>query len=289
MRPYIDTHVHIGETISRSPAVGQSAGRYMGRMADSGVVAAILSPTAGSPQARGVLDTREQNQAVATACRLYPKRFPIGLGIVEVRHGRDGVRELERSMDEDGLLGFMVHPGLSGHSLGGEMHPFMEVVAERSGLCLLHQAGSTRNIAALARRFPQATIIIGHVSMNAAAQRDAIQHCAELPNVWYDIAQMPADAAADWDLPQLMAGLNAAHVLFGGDTPYYDYRLVQGLVEAAAITDAQKDAIASGNATTLIRKFRPDWALPAEPVVPPQKYSPEQLWATKEPGSPRLL
>ncbi len=56
MRPYIDVHCHIGTTVSRAPTVGQSVGRYMARMASAGVAAAILSPTAGGPQAGGVGD-----------------------------------------------------------------------------------------------------------------------------------------------------------------------------------------------------------------------------------------
>ena len=78
---------------------------------------------------RGVLDTRAQNETIANACRLYPERFPIGLGNVEVRHEQAGVDELDRAMQDDGLVGFMCHPGLSGHSLGGEMYAFLEVVA----------------------------------------------------------------------------------------------------------------------------------------------------------------
>ena len=194
MRPYIDVHAHIGDTVSRVPAFGQTLGRYLARMAGSGIVAAVLSPAAGGPQARGVLNTRDQNQAIIAACRVSPDRFPVGLGVIEVRHGADGVRELARGMDEGGLRGFMVHPGLSGHDLGRELHPFLDVVAERSGLCLLHQKDCAGPIAAYARRFPPITFVLGHVATSAAAHRDAVVHLRGLDNVWYDIAQYSADA-----------------------------------------------------------------------------------------------
>ncbi|MEZ4736063.1 MAG: hypothetical protein R3E79_53930 [Caldilineaceae bacterium] len=106
MRPYIDVHCHIGMTVSRAPVVGQSVGRYMGRMAAAGVVAAILCPTSGGPQARGVLDTQDQDEVISQACRRYPDRFPVGLGVVEVRHEGAGVAELARAMDAGGLMGF---------------------------------------------------------------------------------------------------------------------------------------------------------------------------------------
>ena len=140
MRPYFDVHCHIGMTVSRAPVVGQSVGRCMARMASAGVVGAIPCPTAGGPQARGVLDTRAQNEVIARACQRYPERFPIGLGIVEVRHEQAGVDELDRAMSRSGLVGFACHPGLSGHSLGGELHAFLEVVAiSVSGISILKQ------------------------------------------------------------------------------------------------------------------------------------------------------
>ena len=74
-----------------------------------------VSNRRGAPQARGVLDTRAQHETIGNACRLHPERFPIGLGNVEVRHEQAGVDELDRAMREDGLVGFMCHPGLSGH------------------------------------------------------------------------------------------------------------------------------------------------------------------------------
>ena len=100
MRPYFDVHCHIGMTVSRAPTIGQSVGRCLARMASADVIGAIPCPTAGGPQARGVLDTRAQNETIANACRLYPERFPIGLGNVEVRHEQAGVDELDRAMQE---------------------------------------------------------------------------------------------------------------------------------------------------------------------------------------------
>ncbi|MBT3267258.1 amidohydrolase family protein [Candidatus Poribacteria bacterium] len=286
MRPYIDVHCHIGSTVSRSPSVGQSVGRYMARMASAGVTAAILSPTAGGPQAHGVRDTRRQNEEVARACQAFPDRFPLGLAGVEVRHEGAGVDELRRAMMDDGLVGFMCHPALSGHSLGAELHPFLEVVAEGSGLCLLHQAGSTANIAAYARRFPTIIFIIGHVSMNRQTHDDAIRQCADIANVWYDIAQKPTPDEPEWGLPHLLGGLAADRVMFGSDAPYYDFRLVQRLVEDADIDHTAKDGIAHGAATRLIRSLLPEWEPPTGALHPPQRYTDDEMWAAR---GPRLL
>jgi len=290
-RPYVDVHAHIGESIHRVPAVGQSIGRYIGRMADSAVYAAILSPTPGGPQSRGIIDTHDQNRTIAWACRTNSERFPVGLAIVEVRHLHDGVRELERAMDEDGLRGFMVHPIVSGHSLECEMYPFFEVAALRRGLCLLHKSSirnSIANIASHAKRFPEITFILGHASMSKAAHDHVIAECGPCENTLFDIAQMPIVTDAAWDLAHMVRNLGDRRIMFGSDAPYYDYRRVQQLVESSDITDDAKDRIAYRNAEELIRRFRPDWRIPRTPIQTLQSYTEKELWATQAPGSPRL-
>ena len=277
MRPYFDVHCHIGMTVSRAPVIGQSVGRCLARMASANVIGAIPCPTAGGPQARGVLDTRAQNEVIANACRKYPERFPIGLGIAEVRHEQAGVDELDRAMQEDGLVGFVCHPGLSGHSLGGELHAFLEVVAMHNGLCLLHQAGSTQNIATYANRFPSITFIIGHVSMNKAGHLDAIAHCATQENIWYDVAQKPVGDES-WNLEHLVNNLGNEQIMFGSDLPYYDFRLVQSQIEESQLDDETKERIAYQNAVRLVQQFRPDWVPTLTPIIPPQVYSEEEMW-----------
>ena len=278
MLPYIDVHCHIGMTVSRAPVIGQSVGRCLARMASADVIGAIPCPTAGGPQARGVLDSRAQNEVIGNACKKYPDRFPIGLGIAEVRHEQAGADELDRAMQDDGLVGFVCHPGLSGHSLGGELYAFLEVVAMHNGLCLLHQAGSTANIAAYARRFPSITFIIGHVSMNKAGHLDAINQCAKQENIWYDMAQKPEGADESWDLVHLVNNLNKDRIMFGSDLPYYDFRLVQRQIESAKIDDTTKENIAYQNAVRLIQQFRPDWTPTLTPLTPPQIYTEHEMW-----------
>jgi predicted TIM-barrel fold metal-dependent hydrolase len=271
----------VGETISRVPPCGQTAEKYLARMAATGVVAAVLCPAAGGPQARGVLDTRDQNEAVGAACRRHPDRFPLGLAILEVRHQDAAADEIERAMDAGGLAGFMCHPGLSGHSLGDELGPALEVVDARDGLVLLHAmgGGSEARIAAHARRFRRTTFVAAHVSMRAEQHLAAIEALAGLDNVWADFAQHPATADASWDVADLVRGFGAGRLLFGSDIPYYDYRLLQAQIEAAPLAGATKDAIAWGNAVELVRRFRPEWRLPAGPVAAPAAFAGVDLWA----------
>jgi len=271
MRPYVDVHSHIGWTITRDPIVGQTTGRYMARMATSGVVAAIIGPTAvGSSLERGVLDIQAQNEVISRACRQFPDRFPIGLALVELRLGDAGVEEVERALAIGGLKGLMYHP--CGGSMPLErLYPYLEVAAMVKGLCLMH--GKPSVIAELARRFPEAAFIVHAGS--------GVELCAPLDNVWFEVVQRPRGPGSEWDFAQLVDQVGSEHILFGGDTPYYDYRVTQASLEASDISGEIKDRIAHRNAVTLIQRFRPDWGLPQEPVVAPQQYSMNELWCTK--------
>ncbi len=294
MRPFIDVHCHIGATINRAPAVGQSIGKCLGRMASGGVAAAIASPTAGGPQAEGVLDTRKQNQEIATACRRFPDRFPIGLGYAEVRHLQAGVDELERSMTEDGLLGFQIHPSLSGHGFSAVAHPFLEVVAMAGGLVLLHADAAGPEMAAYAKRFPSLSFIcgnpFGHGHSGADRDHSGLPAGVTIPeNIWFDIAQYrsPEDPDASRQLHRMVEFVGSDRILFGSDLPYADFRFVQQEIEKSRLSEEEKDKIAFKNATRLIQQFKPDWTLPELPFDPPQHYTDQELWTTQESkGSP---
>ena len=280
MRLYIDVHCHIGTTITYDPAVGQTTGRCLARMASAGVVAAVIGPTAvGSSQIRGILDTKDQNGIIVRACQQFPDRFPIGLALIELRHGQVGADALEETLVEGGLQGIMWHP--AGMTFERQLYPFLEVASLKGGLCLLHE--SPERTAAYARRFPNLVFIVH------AGVEEEFEACKQLDNVWFEVVQRPKGSKSDWDLPQLVNELGSERILFGSDLPYYDFRILQAQVEAADIDEATRDRIAFHNAVTLIQSFRPDWEPPGEAPAAPQNYTYEEIWAPKEAGSERLL
>ena len=85
MRPYICCHNHIGRTINRVPTVGQNVQMCLSRFAETDIYATISMPTAvGKPnRAGGFEDIREQNEAIAHACKNFPDVFPIGMALIE--------------------------------------------------------------------------------------------------------------------------------------------------------------------------------------------------------------
>ena len=287
-RPYIDVHAHVGETINRVPPMVQTTEKYLARMADSSVHAAIPFPAAGYPLARGVLDLRAQHENIARACREHPTRFPIGLGVAEVRLQQAGVDELERAMRDDGLLGFMVHSGISGHALGEELFPLLEVVNARGGIAMLHvgERGPAARAAVYARRFQNTTFLMAHVSTNERLFAAAVEHLSQLENVWVDFAQHPQEG--DFGIDRVAQAFPADRLLFGSDIPYYDYRILQRQLEAAPLSDDMKDRIAHRNAVALIQRFNPEWRLPESPTEMPAAFAGQDLWA-QQPGKPGRL
>jgi predicted TIM-barrel fold metal-dependent hydrolase len=290
MHPYVDVHAHIGDTINRAPPVGQTPEKYLARMAESGVIAAIPCPAAGGPLARGVLDTRDQNEVVAGMCRTQPDRFPLGLAIVEVRQLRAGVDEVERAMRDSGLAGFMCHPGISGHAMGPELSPALEVVDALGGVALLHVGGGgcEARAAAHAKQFTRTTFVMAHVSMRREHFPASVQHLAGLENVWVDFAQHPAADDETWNLAAHVRHFGADRLLFGSDAPYYDWRSLQRQVEESSLEEATKDRIAWRNAVDLIRGFRPEWEPNTTPPSVPAAFAGTDLWA-QQPGKPGRL
>lgn len=289
MRQYIDVHAHLGDTINRDPVCGQSATKFLARASQSGVVAAVPSAAPGGPQARGVLDTREQNALVTRACRDFADRYPIGLGVVEVRHLSAGVTELARSMDDDGLVGFMIHPGISGHTMAGELHPFLEVVERRRGLVMLHVSDRYRDASTLlARRFRGVNFVMLHVGSTEASHARAVESYGPLENVWADIAQHPAPDEPSWGIAALVRDFPPDRIMFGSDSPYYDYRVIQAAIERAPMSEEAKDRVAWRNAAELIRKYAPTWSPPTEGPATPAEWVGVSLWETL-PGQPLRL
>ena len=237
------------------------------------MAAAIIGPTAlGAPIARGVLDTRDQNDTISRAVRGNSERFPLGLALVELRHERAGVDEIERALNEGGLRGIMYHPGAT--SLGEQLYPHLEVCATKGeGLCLLH--ADPQITARYARRFPNLTFLVW-----ASDLEDAVELCKPLENVWFEVVQKPIGRSS-WDYSELVKRLGSERILFGSDVPYYDYRVLQNSIESSDLDENTKDRIAYGNGVNLIQKFCPDWRLNQEPPQPPQVYDDEELWAAK--------
>ena len=275
MRPYVDCHNHIGRTLNRLPPTGQSTAMCLARFAETNVYAGLSMPTAtGGLILRGLEDIRDQNRVIARARRDFPQQVPLGLALVEPCLGPAAVGEAEWALSELGLHGIVSHPPVREACI-----PFVEMAAARGGLCNVHQHDAL--FGEIARMFPGATFIT-HASSYAA------EHFAGLDNVWFEVVQYPDERGSRWDFARLADKVGRERILFGADLPYYDYRLLQRIIEQAPVDDDLKDRIAYRNMVELIRRYNSEWQLPDAPPQAPRVYGAGELWAA-DPDKPDRL
>ncbi len=275
MRPYIDSHNHIGRTIDRVPPVGQNTAMCLNRFAQTNVRAAISMPTAvGSPIARGIEDIRHQNDVIARACRDFPGVFPIGLALVEQRFGKLGIEEAEKAMGDLGLVGIVGHPPVSAWCIR-----FVEAVAARDGLVNLHMTDPLMD--RIASMFPNCTFI-AHASTWGA------ENLAKYDHIFFEVVQYPDADHPEWDFEWLAGKVGRERLIFGADLPYYDYRILQKTIEEAPVDDDLKDRIAYKNLEGLIQRFNSDWKMPEAPPKETRVYDPDELWAVNPDRPGRL-
>ena len=247
----------------------------LARFAETNVYASLSMPTAtGGLMLRGLEDIRDQNRVIARARRDFPEHTPIGLALVEPCLGQIAVDEAEWAMSELGLHGIVSHPPVREACI-----PFVEMAAGRGGLCNVHMHDAL--FGEVVRMFPGATFIT-HASSHAA------EHFAGLDNVWFEVVQYPDGRGSRWDFAGLAGQVGRERILFGADLPYYDYRLLQRIIEQAPIDDDLKDRIAYRNMLELVRQYNPDWQLPDAPPRAPRVYRSEELWAV-DPDKPDRL
>jgi predicted TIM-barrel fold metal-dependent hydrolase len=250
-RTIIDVHSHVGHTITSD--VGQTVDEWIALMASSGVDQAVLSVAAGGLQADGIADTRRANDGVAAAVAARPDLFPVGLASVEVRHGAAGVAEVGRAFDELGLKGLAFHATFEGFSVDSTAFgAVLDATAERRGLVLLHSTpdakASPRAIAAVAARYPGLTFVMGHPLFSDDQKAQAVEAVLTTPNVHVDIAYQADPATTEFFVREV----GADRVFFGSDAPFFPPADVIASVERADISDADREAVFSGNARALL-------------------------------------
>lgn len=250
-RAIVDVHSHVGHTITSD--VGQSVDDWIALMGSSGIDRAVLSVAAGGLQAEGIVDTRRANDTVARAVAEHPDRFPAGLASVEVRHGAAGVDEVRRSLTELGLKGLAFHATFEGFSVdSAAFAAVLDAVGDQRALVLLHSTpdakASPSAIGAVAERYPHLRFVMGHPLFTPDQRAQAVQAVLDHENVHVDIAYQADPATTEFFVREVGSG----RVLFGSDAPFFSPAAVIQSVLDADITESDRDAILSGNATALI-------------------------------------
>lgn len=249
-RHIIDVHAHIGQTISNG--VGQNTQDCAGRMDAAGIAQAVISVAAGGMQAEGLADTRRANDVIASALRDYPDRFPAGLASVEVRHGEAGIAEVHRALDI-GLSGLVFHATFEGFSLDSPVfESLLKALGDTPSLVLLHATTDGRSnpkaIGSVAQKFPHLRFIAGHPVFTEDQRAQCVSAVQSNDNLNLDLAFQADPSITEFFVREV----GASRIFFGSDAPYFEPSQVIGSIEAASISDQDRDRILSANAVRLL-------------------------------------
>jgi predicted TIM-barrel fold metal-dependent hydrolase len=243
----IDTHVHLNDDESFRHTIDLERAAGVVRM-----VVSCLAPYDGvykpTPE-----QFREDNARVHEWMKCETG-FVQGWAYVNPEHQQESLDEIDRAVNEYGMSGVKLECGCvcTDRRYGAIMEK-----AARLGVPVLQHAwfkitgcipgeSTPLDVAALAREFRNATIIMAH--LGGDWQR-GIKAVRDLPNVLVDTSGSIADCGM---IEKAVEELGAERILFGTDLPDVDFWTNLGKIEGAAITPEQKRLILYGNAHRLL-------------------------------------
>jgi len=115
----------------------------------------------------------------------------------------------------------------------------------------LYHESDPSDIAHLAARFPEVSLIMAHLTGGGVR---GVLDVKPFPNVYIDTSGSQPHAGL---VEFAVRHLGARRVVFGSDVPGRDFAVQKARVLAARITDRQRDLILGGNAQRLLEGNRP--------------------------------
>jgi predicted TIM-barrel fold metal-dependent hydrolase len=254
-RRIIDVHSHIGRTVTNG--LGQDVETWLSKMDEAGIDQAIISVAAGGIQAEGLADTRRANDVIAAAVKGHPERFPMGLASVEVRHGEAAIGEVRRA-HEIGLQGLVFHTAFEGFGLDSPLFAeLLKALGDGPALILLHATTDSRSnplaIGRIAERFPHLLFIAGHPVFSEEQRAQCVSAVKSNGNLNLDLAYQADPATTEYFVREV----GATRTFFGSDAPYFEPVQVIDSIEAAAISNRDREQIFHDNAMHLIEMIGP--------------------------------
>jgi uncharacterized protein len=123
-------------------------------------------------------------------------------------------------------------------------------------LVLMHSTPDGRAnptaIAAVACRFPQIQFLLGHPVFTEDQRKQCVEAVQANSNINLDVAYQADPATTEFFVREV----GADRVFYGSDAPYFEAAQVIASIEAAKITDVERDKIFRGNAERLIQRVR---------------------------------
>ncbi len=164
--------------------------------------------------------------------------------------------EIAHYFEEDtGMVGVKIHADIQGTSISDPRYlPYMEL-ADKKGLPVLFHTWmdyEVREVCALAQKFKNAKMILGHAAMTGiTAKKAAIETCKLCENVFVDTAMSSTyDGAIEW----IVSKVGADRLLYGSDMPFFDCRQTFGKLALSKLSDSDKIKIFGENAKKIFNR-----------------------------------
>jgi predicted TIM-barrel fold metal-dependent hydrolase len=255
----IDFHAHPGysQNLSELRREFRAALREAGCHGVDVICLNSLADWAPSPAPPAV---RKGNDAVQALMADHPKQV-VGFCYVNPRHPEDAQREMERCGPEDGMAGIKVWRACKASDRR------MEAIAERAaelGVPVLQHAwdlaggngandSTPADVAALAARHPETTIVMAHLT---GAGELGLAEIAPYDNVLVDTSGGEPEAGL---VELAVRRLGAERVIFASDSPVRSYGSALGRVLGAKLATRARQLILSGNARRLLARRARAW------------------------------
>jgi predicted TIM-barrel fold metal-dependent hydrolase len=191
------------------------------------------------------------NRIIAETVRKYPDRF-LGFAVINPRWHKLAVKEVFKAKEEYGMVGLKFHPAACHYRPD---LPIMDAIVEKAielrfpmlFHCGADEFSNPHNLIHLARRFPEATIIMAH--MGEEAWFEAIALAGSVENVILDTT-----GSQNWYriLNYAIEMVGEDRIVFGMDFPAYNPGPEISKVRDADLTPAQKDKIMGENAARIL-------------------------------------
>ncbi len=159
----------------------------------------------------------EGNALMADLVRQYPDRLS-GLAVANPWYGKKAVDSLKKAF-EQGLCGLYLHPPRQGfHLTEAVVNPLIEVCLAHDKPIYSHTGtpicSMPFQLAELARRFGEATFVMGHMGWTDFCGYDAIPAAQQSPNIFLDTSIACGSMVAG-----AIEKLGVGRVLFGTGYP----------------------------------------------------------------------
>lgn len=209
----------------------------------------------------GAFPTPEQIEEINDLTIQTVKEFPneiVAFCYLNPMHDPAFIKdEIERCFELEAFKGVKLEISLNCRDK--RLDPMMELLIQKQAVLVHHcwylanktqvEASEPNDIAFLARKFPEAKIVMAHLAGCGIRGVQDIKHCQ---NVLIDTSGgQPIAGLVEYAVKEL----GADRVLYGSDIPGRDFACQLGRVMGADLSDADKALIFSKNAERIVKSF----------------------------------